>query len=170
VIQRRMDGSENFFRNWEDYKNGFGDPCKEFWIGNDNLYRLTSRNSYKLVVVLADFERNVACAAYDSFNVGSPASNYTLNIGKYIGTAGDSLAGHNGMQFSTYDRDNDHESYSCAAYFQGAWWYNRCHLSNLNGRYLSGFYNTSYANGINWKTFRGFYYSLAFTEMRIELI
>ena len=32
---------EDFNRNWDDYKKGFGDPAKEHWIGNDYI-RLVS--------------------------------------------------------------------------------------------------------------------------------
>ena len=33
MIQRRMDGSVNFYRGWTEYKKGFGDINTEFWIG-----------------------------------------------------------------------------------------------------------------------------------------
>jgi hypothetical protein len=51
VIQRRDDFGEpreNFNRDWADYKNGFGDPAKEFWMGNENIYMLTNNEDYAL--------------------------------------------------------------------------------------------------------------------------
>lgn len=61
VIQRRDDFGEpreNFNRDWADYKNGFGDPAKEFWLGNENIYMLTNNEDYALRVELEDFEGN----------------------------------------------------------------------------------------------------------------
>ena len=33
VFQRRMDGTVNFFRGWEQYRNGFGHAAGEYWLG-----------------------------------------------------------------------------------------------------------------------------------------
>ena len=43
VIQKRMDGSENFYRNWTEYKLGFGQLHREHWLGNENIYLLTAQ-------------------------------------------------------------------------------------------------------------------------------
>ena len=72
------------------------------------------------------------------------------------------------MNFSTKDQDNDvHQTGNCAVSFKGAWWYRNCHNSNLNGKYLSGTH-TSYADGVEWYQWKGHYYSLKTTEMKLR--
>ena len=84
------------------------------------------------------------------------------------GNSGDSLALHRGMPFTTKDQDNDnHGDHNCAIKYQGAWWYERCHHSNLNGLYHRG-NHPSFADGVNWKHWKGYHYSLKRTEMKIR--
>ena len=33
VFQRRVDNTTDFFRDWKSYKEGFGDPIRNFWLG-----------------------------------------------------------------------------------------------------------------------------------------
>lgn len=80
---------------------------------------------------------------------------------------GDSLTYHSGQKFSTFDRDQDLFVQNCAALSSGAFWFRSCHFANLNGFYLGGSH-LSYANGINWAQWKGFYYSLKRTEMKIR--
>ena len=167
VFQRRMDGSVDFYRNWTDYQQGFGNLSGEFWLGLDKLHRLTS-TSTQLRVDMQDFDGNSTYAQYTSFSIGDSASKYNLSVSGYSGTAGDSLDYHNGQKFTTRDQDNDDAiSGNCAQSFKGAWWYRRCHQSNLNGLYHGG-PHSSYADGVNWWTWKGHYYSLKFTEMKVR--
>ena len=166
VFQRRMDGSVNFYRNWTDYQQGFGNLNGEFWLGLEKIHRLTS-TATELRVDMQDFEGNSAYAEYTSFSVGDSASKYNLTVSGYSGTAGDSFGGHNGYRFSTRDQDNDAWGDSCAQTFKGGWWYSNCHSSNLNSLYHGGAHS-SYADGVNWRTWKGYYYSLKFAEMKVR--
>ena len=147
VIQRRRDGSVDFYRGWTQYKNGFGSLTDEFWLGNDNIHRLTASRNTKLRVDVEDWSGNKAYAKYGSFRVDDENNKYRLTVGSYSGTAGDSLAYHNGMFFSTKDWDNDKNSGNCAQLRIDARWYNSCQYSNLNSRYIG---NKQSLNSIIW--------------------
>ena len=94
VFQRRLDGSVDFYLDWESYKNGFGDLNGEFWLGNDNLQGLTTADDVILRVDLEDFNGDTRYAEYTTFKVSDKADNYRLLIKGYNGTAGDSMAFH----------------------------------------------------------------------------
>ncbi|XP_073497972.1 tenascin-X isoform X2 [Phyllobates terribilis] len=163
VFQRRMDGSTNFYREWEDYKNGFGNLTSEFWLGNIALHQISSSGSYELRVDLRAGEE-VAFAVYDDFRVEAENENFRLRLGQYRGDAGDSMSYHNNMIFSTYDRDTQRRILPCAMSYRGAWWYRNCHYANLNGLYN----NNKDHQGINWETWKGFEFSIPFTEMKMR--
>ncbi|XP_078141365.1 fibrinogen C domain-containing protein 1 [Centroberyx gerrardi] len=172
VIQRREDGSVNFYRDWAAYRDGFGKTTGEHWLGLQRMYSLTQSGGYELRIDMADFDNATAFARYAVFSVGRDSVNaeedgYPLTVDQYSGTAGDSLLKHSGMRFTTKDRDQDQSENNCAAYYQGAWWYRNCHTSNLNGQYLRGGH-ASYADGVEWSSWTGWQYSLRFTEMKIR--
>ena len=86
VLQKRLDGSVDFYRGWDEYKNGFGDLNGEFWLGLDKIHRLTKQTQNKLRVDLEDFEGNTAYAEYDNFVVADEASDYNMSqLGNYSG-------------------------------------------------------------------------------------
>ncbi|XP_053687271.1 microfibril-associated glycoprotein 4-like [Sabethes cyaneus] len=139
VIQHRFNGVENFYRNWTDYKHGFGSLDGEFWYGLDRIHLFTSSRKHEIMFELTDSTGKVATPKYNPFTVGSETEGYKLKeLGPYTGTGSDSFEYHRGMKFSTYDRDNDQFASSCAETYQGAWWYKGCYYSNLNGKYKSG--------------------------------
>ena len=170
VFQRRMDGSVNFLRNWTDYEQGFGNLTGEHWLGLRQIHRLTPNfTSSDLRVDLGDFEGNTSYAQYESFSVTGASDKYRLQLSIYSGTAGDSLGHHVGAQFTTPDQDNDrHRLLNCAMFHKGAWWYTNCLASNLNGVYYHSGDNTPSAMGVNWGSWRGYSYSLKFTEMKVR--
>ena len=91
VIQRRFDGAADFYLGWESYADGFGDLNGEFWLGNDNIHRLTASSDIMLRVDLEDFDGNITYAEYTTFQVADEADKYRITIGGYSGTAGDSM-------------------------------------------------------------------------------
>ena len=168
VLQRRQDGSVDFYRGWNDYKSGFGQLAAEFWLGNDKIHRLTAARPSSLRVEVEDWNGVRAYAKYGKFNIGDEQAKYRLKVGSYSGTAGDSLAYHNNIAFSTKDRDNDQWSRNCtcAESLTGAWWYKSCHYSDLNGKYLGNVKRGG--KGVNWWHFKRQNLSLFFTEMKLR--
>lgn len=174
VIQRRDEfgePKENFNRDWADYKNGFGDPAKEFWLGNENIYMLTNNEDYMLRVELEDFEGNKRYAQYSHFKIYSEGEYYKLEIDGYDGNAGDSLNdpwyGSNNSPFSTYNRDNDRSSLNCASMLKGGWWWKSCGRG-LNGLYLNDPQDITARQGIVWFRWRGWDYTLKRASMMIK--
>ncbi|XP_034486689.1 microfibril-associated glycoprotein 4-like [Drosophila innubila] len=169
IILRRMDGSVNFYRNWTEYKNGFGDLDGEFFMGLDKVHEITAERRQELLVLLEDFEGNKTFEKYEKFAIGNEAQQYELHtLGDASGTADDSFSHHRGSKFSTFDRDNDSISdKNCAELRTGAWWYRSygsCQLCQLTGTYG----NNDYDKGVNWHHFRGSYYSLKKAVMMIR--
>ncbi|XP_048751141.2 ficolin-2-like [Ostrea edulis] len=141
VFQRRMDGSVDFYRNWTDYRNGFGNLSSEFWLGNENLHYLLKQGTYGLRMDMVDFAGTTGFAKYSSVKVSNESSNYTVEVSGYSGNIGDCFTVANegkiqNMQFTTYDVDNDGSAANCAVVFKGGWWYNDCYCANPNGLHL----------------------------------
>lgn len=169
VIQRRMDGTVNFYRKWEHYKSGFGLATGEYWLGLDTMHLLTQGKAYELRVDMEDFEGQKVYAHYASFAVGPESDGYRLSVGTFVkGAAGDSLKIHDSQQFTTFDRDQDTHNSNCAVICYGGFWFAGCFAANPNGVYTWG-PSPQYA-GIHWRTFKGLQYSLKTFVMKIRPI
>ncbi|KAM8718109.1 hypothetical protein ACLKA7_004766 [Drosophila subpalustris] len=166
IILRRMDGSVNFYRNWMEYKNGFGDLEGEYFLGLDKIHAMTAERRQELLVLLEDFEGDQKFETYDEFAIGNENQQYELHtLGKANGTAGDSLDYHRGLKFSTFDKDNDKwEGGNCAIRYSGAWWYGSCYCSQLTGKYK----DNDKEKGLIWPQFRRSEYSLKTAIMMIR--
>ncbi|XP_062992401.1 fibrinogen beta chain [Elgaria multicarinata webbii] len=204
LIQNRQDGSVGFGRSWDSYKGGFGniassggknycDTPGEFWLGNNKISQLTKMGPTELLIELEDWAGAKGKAYYGRFSIQNEANKYQLSVSDYRGTVGNTfLEGasqlhgdnrtmtiHNGMFFSTFDRDNDgwinpDPKKQCSKEDGGGWWYNRCHSCNLNGRfYYGGHYTPDMAkhgtdDGIVWMNWKGSWMSLKKVSMKIR--
>ena len=91
VIQRNSaNTTESFKRTWEEYKAGFGNMSKEFWLGNEKIHRITSAMNVILHISMV-YQGNTGTASYTSFFVASEQNKYRLSVTGYSGTAGDSF-------------------------------------------------------------------------------
>nr|XP_058957538.1 angiopoietin-related protein 7-like [Pocillopora verrucosa] len=139
VIQKRMDGSVDFNRSWDDYKHGFGNLVGEFWLGLDKINRLTqNKTKNKLRVDLGVKTGKTVHSEYGWFGIGTETAKYWLDLGKIIDAtvSNDSLGPHKGFVFGTWDK----VPAGCAQQIGGGWWYDssitQCAVSsNLNGIY-----------------------------------
>ncbi|XP_033169862.1 ryncolin-2 isoform X2 [Drosophila mauritiana] len=134
VIAFRFDGSEDFNKDWQNYKAGFGALSSEFFIGLDKLHSLTNSEHHELLIIMKKKSGEERFA---------------------LGDAGDSLRYHAGKKFTTFDQDNDDNGQNCARTHAGAWWYGReCFESNLFGTFQSKYgQEIGYFKGILWKSF-----------------
>jgi hypothetical protein len=85
VFQRRHNESVDFYRGWQEYKNGFGNLNGNFWLGLDKIHRLTKSRQDVLRIDLMDCDGNTAYAKYLNFTVSSELDEYELNIGSFAG-------------------------------------------------------------------------------------
>uniref|UniRef100_A0A3P8TKL7 Fibrinogen beta chain n=1 Tax=Amphiprion percula TaxID=161767 RepID=A0A3P8TKL7_AMPPE len=204
LIQNRLDGSVDFGRRWDEYRRGFGNiafdagkgHCEtpgEYWLGNDRISQVTKMGPTEVLIEMQDWTGAKVQAQYRQFTIQSETSNYVLAVDGYSGNAGNgflegslelfgenrTMTIHNGMMFSTYDRDNDNwnpgdPSKQCAREDGGGWWYNRCHSANPNGRYyIGGAYTKQMAkhgtdDGVVWMNWKGSWYSLKAISMKIR--
>ena len=177
VFQRRRDGSVNFYRNWEDYKLGFGQLQNEFWLGNNNLFTLSLQGLFpkgnELRIDMVNRKGIHRYAKYEKFPVGNEHTRYLMHVSHHSGTATsvNSFEYQSGMKFSTFDFDNDLSPNNDGHTYKSGWWFTNGFRCNLNGVYRHGGVIQHSATGIHWalrSAFNGLGDSLLCTEMKIR--
>ena len=136
MLVQQSNGSNFFNRSWAEFKVGFGEQTGNYWLGNDQLSQLTLTGHYYLRFDLQSLmSGSWYYAQYSTFRVLPESDNYRMSVAGYSGNASDQFSSsyHNGMMFSTYDRDNDqHSSRNCAASRGGGFWYGSCDMVQIN--------------------------------------
>ncbi|CAK8677445.1 unnamed protein product [Clavelina lepadiformis] len=182
TIQRRTNGEVNFNRGWDDYVRGFGNPRGEYWLGLENIYRLSRQtispssifHSPKAPEVGFDLEDWDGVKAFVDYYIlwfDPKEFKYHLDIGRPF-NASDCFKwppiyfGY----FSTPDVDNNKDdNRHCAQEFKSGWWYSsrRCEGSNLNQPYPRYKQDMTYYNMFweGWLCFSGTDTALRFVSM-----
>uniref|UniRef100_U3KBC0 Angiopoietin like 4 n=1 Tax=Ficedula albicollis TaxID=59894 RepID=U3KBC0_FICAL len=171
VIQRRMDGSVDFDQLWDAYKNGFGDLRGDFWLGLEKIHHLVQEGKYNLLIELEDWEGNSQVVQF-VFSLGGESTAYTLSlVGPLSAELENAIGEFRQLPFSTRDRDHDLKAdTNCAKHLSGGWWFSTCGHANLNGKYFRSIPRQRHERkqGIFWKTWKGRYYPLKSTIMKIQ--
>eukprot|EP00058_Branchiostoma_floridae_P000472 XP_002585960.1 hypothetical protein BRAFLDRAFT_110403 [Branchiostoma floridae] len=109
VILRRENGNLDFDKKFADYEKGFGTPSSpnDYWIGLQNLQKITAQDEWQLYVSLTDHDDKEAFAKYKKFKVSGADYKLTIEGFDILSTAGDGLTDSNGVGFSANDKDND---------------------------------------------------------------
>ena len=97
TILNRVDGSQDFFMDWDSYKLGFGNIAGEFWLGLEKLHYMAGKLDicqwsheikndhvgYELTELLfefVDWNDVQADAYYGYFGIGGEEEGYILKL------------------------------------------------------------------------------------------
>ncbi|XP_063003373.1 angiopoietin-related protein 4 [Elgaria multicarinata webbii] len=171
VIQRRQDGSADFDQLWEAYRNGFGNMSGDFWLGLEKMHLIVKERRFHLLIEMQDWEGNSQAVRF-LFSLGGEDTAYTLSLlGPLLGELENAMGDFPQLPFSTRDRDHDLKGdTNCAKHLSGGWWFSACGHVNLNGKFFRSIPRQRHERkqGIFWKTWRGRYYPLRSTAMKIR--
>ncbi|CAC5412588.1 unnamed protein product [Mytilus coruscus] len=114
VLLRRIDGSINFYRNWKQYKDGFGNLFGEYWI-EDKKYQLTIGGYNGTAGDSMINHNNMTFSTFDNDNYIDPMcadcpvnyhGGYWYHCCFESHLTGPIVGGYDGMVWLTWDRYN----------------------------------------------------------------
>ncbi|XP_053403235.1 ficolin-1-A-like [Mercenaria mercenaria] len=136
VFHNRFDGSVDFYRNFTDYENGFGDIAGEFWLGFKYMQEMVKAGQSQLLLQVTAKDRSTGHELAGDFSLRSENLYYEDQILFSLGIATRyrCLLGLSGAAFTTMDRDVE---INCAEQMRSPWWYRNCgdEICNLHGKY-----------------------------------
>ena len=144
MFQRRASMEEDFHRDWNAYKQGFGDVEKDFWLGNEYLHRLTKEKRELVFELHSVPDEDTAFVLHKTFQVSDEDDGYRLHVADYEESpAGNCIQNNNGQKFTARDRDNDESSENnCALIMAFGWWFGDCSPAcRVNGKPLDSAQN-----------------------------
>ena len=174
VFQRRFDGSVDFpNKDWNAYKEGFGDVNSEHWLGNKWLNLLTTSEKYDYLVWAKAFDGDVRMKKMLGVRVDNEDESFKITFEQetqdFTPNEAYGMEKMNGMKFSTVLVRNDIYNHPESCGFEyGPWWHEECHRIAMNGRYSYDGVPSSGANGIIWYGWKGYSVSLKESQIMIR--
>ena len=144
MYMRRLNGTVDFSRNWDDYKRGFGqngDNMTELWLGNENVYQVLQSygtTECELRIEMDAWDETERWLVASHFRMNNETSKYTLNWDNVTGPYPEIYSNwnyHKLLEFRTNDSENPHCVGSVDQY-TGGWWY-ECSSLFLTGKYVN---------------------------------
>lgn len=127
LIQQNINGSVSFNKDWKSYQTGFGWLDDNFFLGLEEIYRLTNEQPHELYIHMKTSRGETYFARYNDFAISNQNDLYKImKLGRFSGNTKDFLSAYKNNRFSTFDRDNDQSSENCASIKHSGWWYNDC--------------------------------------------
>ena len=77
----------NFYRDWAEYRVGFGDPASEHWLGNDHIHFLTQNHKQQVKIHLRSADDETAFAEYSEFWIADESDKFRLHIQGFSASA-----------------------------------------------------------------------------------
>ncbi|CAH1788272.1 unnamed protein product [Owenia fusiformis] len=137
IVANREDGSVDFNKNWQDFKDGFGSLNGEHFLGFENIRSVLTQGKYEMRTSFTSWEPETRYIDYENVSISDEATGYRLKY-KWPATKG-TMNNANGLDlaFTTKDRDNDScGDCNCAIDYKGPGWFGRCLASNQFGPYI----------------------------------
>ena len=121
-IMNKVNNANAFYRNWSDFKSGFGDINENHWLGFNLINMILSTDDF---MVRFEFENSILeYFEFDLIKIGSESQNFILTLGQLTNyTIKPDIMYDNRSEFRTFDYNTN----VCPQKYKAGWWFKVCY-------------------------------------------